>query len=134
MANVDSKEGAKFEPYTWARPGLRNTTIHADTLLHFAEKVHAISFGSEVILQFAERHALDLELRDDTEPPSYFNNSHISALMRMVQINMGMLCSEADHINDWAHEHLTPEGRASNYQAAAHRILNRGEKLPRLDD
>jgi len=134
MAENDSKEHPVFTPHQWANPGLQNTNIRASVMLRFAEKVAAITRGSEVILQIAEQHALDAELHDDGDPPSYFNGNHIGALLRMVQINMDLLGLEAHSVNDWAYNNFTPEGRASSYTQAAQALKSNGERLPRLDD
>lgn len=134
MADIDSKEHRKFAPYQWAHSNNDSVTVTAGSLLRFAEKVQAITLGSKLILEIAEQESLNEELRDDGDPPAYLGNFHTHALTRMVQINMGLLCDEAERMNDWVHEVLTPEGRASHYKTAAFRLQSHGEKLPRLDD
>lgn len=122
-----------FEPYEWALPVGQDVEIRASVLLSFAEKVHAITSGSEVILKIAEKESIDVDVSDEGTAP-YLGNYRLSAMMRMVRQSMELLSEEAERINEWAYEVHTKEGRESHFRSAANRLKAHGDKLPALDD
>ncbi|MDT7514556.1 hypothetical protein [Rhodoferax mekongensis] len=122
-----------FESYEWALPVGNDVNVPASVMLTFAEKVHAITSGSEVILRIAEKESIDADLSED-EQPSYLGNYRLSAMVRMVRQSMEFLSNEAERINEWTYEVHTKEGRERHYRSAANRLKAHGEKLPKLGD
>ena len=130
MAEIDFKGASPkvFEPYQWEREGTNNIDVPGHVLLSFAEKVQAVAYGSNAILQIAEMNAIDRDFQDDPKP--YFNANQMGRMLTLVRTSIEMLGDEAETLKDWAYEHRTKEGALESYHSAVNRLKSKGIPLP----
>jgi hypothetical protein len=135
MADMDSKETAQrvFTPYQGWREAVDHVDVPGNVLMRFAEKVESIASGSSVILQIAEANAIDRDFCDDGGPSPYFNDAHMSVMLKLVQTSIDMLSSEAENIKEWAYKQRTVGGAIAAYEQAAFSLKCKGIPIPDIN-
>jgi hypothetical protein len=104
-----------FQPVRFSREEVEGARLPGSVVRSFADDVHDVSAGAASILRLIEWDDVredDHKTDPDAHPAPVLGAYYRNVLLRLVAINMDMLCQEADRINKWAYEQHTPEGRA----------------------
>lgn len=132
------EKAGRVKRYDYHREETENTNLPGSAVMKFTGKAADVSNGVKEVLELLMWDSLRREGVEGSDTPELevqpvLTPYNRGVLMEFARTSLEMLHAECEHMQQWAYERHTPEGRIDSYRQAMFRLKVHGQLLPTTD-